>query len=111
MRLSLPLYENVLTLLFRNYLIVLFRDQPFELWDLRTFNLIRRLPKKCPRILALVGDALPYELEARLYSQDWSPNVVVMKKGTGETSALINTKLNTSTDSEHEQTRTLNDSE
>ncbi len=38
----------------RNYLIILFRDQPFELWDLKSFTLIRRLPKKCPRILALV---------------------------------------------------------
>ena len=38
----------------RNYLIILFRDQPFELWDLKTFTLIRRLPKKCPKILALV---------------------------------------------------------
>ena len=39
---------------FRNYLIILFRDQPFELWDLRSFSLIRRLPKRCPKILALV---------------------------------------------------------
>lgn len=38
----------------RNYLIILFREQPFELWDLKTFTLIRRLPKKCPKILALV---------------------------------------------------------
>ena len=58
----LLLYETILSLPFRNYLIVLFRDQPFELWDLRTFNLIRRLPKKCPRILALVRDALPHDL-------------------------------------------------
>ncbi|CAF0830559.1 unnamed protein product [Adineta ricciae] len=64
----------------KNYLIILFRDQPFELWDLKSFTLIRRLPKKCPKILAL----------------DWSPNVLVMKKPLGET------KVNSSTESEQE---------
>ena len=50
----------------RNYLIILFRDQPFELWDLKTFSLIRRLPKKCPRILALVI----YSISSRSLEQD-----------------------------------------
>ncbi|CAF3727570.1 unnamed protein product [Adineta steineri] len=77
----------------RNYLIILFRDQPFELWDLKTFTLIRRLPKKCPRILAL----------------DWSPNVLVMKKALGELQSP--TKLNSSTESEQDLNRPLNEPE
>ncbi|CAF4692362.1 unnamed protein product, partial [Rotaria magnacalcarata] len=74
----------------KNYLIILFRDQPFELWDLKSFTIIRRLPKKCPRILAL----------------DWSPNVSVMKKTTGETNPLVATKVHTSAESEYDPNRT-----
>ncbi|CAF4332847.1 unnamed protein product [Rotaria socialis] len=79
----------------KNYLIILFRDQPFELWDLKSFTIIRRLPKKCPRILAL----------------DWSPNVIVMKKTTGETNPLVVTKVQTSTEAEYDSNRTTAESE
>ncbi|UJR35929.1 hypothetical protein I4U23_028670 [Adineta vaga] len=76
----------------KNYLIILFRDQPFELWDLKSFTLIRRLPKKCPKILAL----------------DWSPNVLVMKKSLGEMNSSAAAKLNSSTESEQDLHRIAN---
>ncbi|CAF2904464.1 unnamed protein product [Rotaria sp. Silwood2] len=79
----------------KNYLIILFRDQPFELWDLKSFTLIRRLPKKCPRILAL----------------DWSSNILVMKKTSGETNTLPSTKSHSNTESEHDVNRPSNESE
>ncbi|CAF0755920.1 unnamed protein product [Rotaria sordida] len=79
----------------KNYLIILFRDQPFELWDLKSFTLIRRLPKKCPRILAL----------------DWSPNVLVMKRSSGESNTLVATRSLSSGESEHDTNRTSKEAE
>lgn len=52
---------------YRNYLIILFRDQPFELWDLKSFTIIRRLPKKCPKILALVCFISAYIFSIRFF--------------------------------------------
>jgi len=37
----------------KQYFVVLFRDRPFELWDLRTLSLLRRMPKLFPHVTAL----------------------------------------------------------
>jgi len=37
----------------KQYFVVLFRDRPFELWDLRTLSLLRRMPKNFPHVTAL----------------------------------------------------------
>jgi len=37
----------------KQYFIILFRDRPFELWDLRTLSLLRRMPKNFPHVTAL----------------------------------------------------------
>lgn len=37
----------------KQYFVILFRDRPFELWDLRTLSLLRRMPKNFPHVTAL----------------------------------------------------------
>lgn len=87
--------ENLKVSHSKNYLIILFRDQPFELWDLKTFTIIRRLPRKCPRILAL----------------DWSASVSTVKKPVEESSPSATTRINSSTDSDQESTRLFQESD
>lgn len=40
--------------LFRQYLVVVFRDKPLELWDVRTGTLLREMAKNFPTVTALV---------------------------------------------------------
>lgn len=35
--------------------MVVYKDGPFELWDLRTLSLLRTMPKKFPFVTALVS--------------------------------------------------------
>lgn len=39
---------------FRQYLVVVFRDKPLELWDIRTGTLLREMAKNFPTVTALV---------------------------------------------------------
>ena len=47
---SLPVFVHVL----RQYLVVVFRDKPLELWDIRTGTLLREMAKNFPTVTALV---------------------------------------------------------
>lgn len=40
-------------MLYRQYLVILFKEQPFEIWDIRTFSLIKKISKKSPTIKIL----------------------------------------------------------
>lgn len=40
----------------RQYLVVVFRDKPLELWDIRTGTLLREMAKNFPVVTALVKD-------------------------------------------------------
>lgn len=40
--------------LLRQYLVVVFRDKPLELWDIRTGTLLREMAKNFPTVTALV---------------------------------------------------------
>ena len=42
----------------RQYFVVVFKEKPFELWDLRSGAMLRQMPKNFPHITALVNDAL-----------------------------------------------------
>lgn len=42
---------------FRQYLAVVFKDKPLELWDIRTCTLLREMSKSFPAITALVSCA------------------------------------------------------
>lgn len=44
----------VYMVLFRQYLVVVFRDKPLELWDVRTGTLLREMAKNFPTVTALV---------------------------------------------------------
>ena len=39
----------------RQYFVLMFKDKPFELWDLRSGTLLRQMPKNFPHITALVS--------------------------------------------------------
>jgi hypothetical protein len=45
--------ESIRASYLKQYFAVLFRDRPFELWDLRTLTLLRRMPKTFPHVTAL----------------------------------------------------------
>lgn len=48
-------FEFCLSLsVFRQYLVVVFRDKPLELWDIRTGTLLREMAKNFPTVTALV---------------------------------------------------------
>lgn len=40
---------------FRQYLAVVFKDKPLELWDVRTCTILREMSKNFPAITALVS--------------------------------------------------------
>lgn len=42
------------TSILRQYLVVVFRDKPLELWDIRTGTLLREMAKNFPTVTALV---------------------------------------------------------
>lgn len=42
------------TSVLRQYLVVVFRDKPLELWDIRTGTLLREMAKNFPTVTALV---------------------------------------------------------
>lgn len=42
----------------RQYLVVVFRDKPLELWDTRTGTLLREMAKNFPTVTALVLTSL-----------------------------------------------------
>uniref|UniRef100_A0AAV2JQL5 WDR11 second beta-propeller domain-containing protein n=1 Tax=Knipowitschia caucasica TaxID=637954 RepID=A0AAV2JQL5_KNICA len=45
----------------KQYLVVVFRDKPLELWDVRTGTLLREMAKNFPTVTALVKSRkLPY---------------------------------------------------
>ena len=46
----------------RQYLVVVFRDKPLELWDIRTGTLLREMAKNFPTVTALVLENLKYML-------------------------------------------------
>jgi len=37
----------------KQYFVILFKEKPFELWDLRTLTLLRQMPKNFPHVTAL----------------------------------------------------------
>ena len=39
----------------RQYLVVLFKEQPLEIWDMKSFSIIKRISKKSPNIINLVS--------------------------------------------------------
>lgn len=39
----------------RQYLIVLFKEQPLEIWDLKNFVLIKKISRKSPHMTVLVS--------------------------------------------------------
>lgn len=38
----------------RQYFIIAFKDDPFELWEIRSLTLLRAMTRHCPVITALV---------------------------------------------------------
>lgn len=46
----------------RQYLVVVFRDKPLELWDTRTGTLLREMAKNFPTVTALVGTYITMKL-------------------------------------------------
>ena len=42
----------------RQYFVVMFKDKPFELWDLRSASLIRQMPRNFPQVTALVTNVI-----------------------------------------------------
>ena len=40
---------------YKQYMIILFREQPFEIWDMKSFSLIKKISKKSPVISILVS--------------------------------------------------------
>lgn len=46
--------ECVCVFVLRQYLVVVFRDKPLELWDIRTGTLLREMAKNFPTVTALV---------------------------------------------------------
>ena len=55
----------------RQYFVVVFKDKPFELWDLRSGTMLRQMPKNFPHVTALVSDA---------YDLLWRPGFAYIKK-------------------------------
>ena len=49
---------------FRQYLAVVFKDKPLELWDVRTCTILREMSKNFPAITALVS----YNLKSKQFS-------------------------------------------
>lgn len=45
-------------ILFRQFLVVVFRDKPLELWDIRTCTLLREMAKNFPAVTALVWTSI-----------------------------------------------------
>jgi hypothetical protein len=43
---------------FRQYLAIVFKDKPLELWDVRTCTLLREMSKNFPAITALVSSRI-----------------------------------------------------
>lgn len=39
----------------------MFKDKPFELWDLRSGTLLRQMPKNFPHVTALVSQKIPHQ--------------------------------------------------
>lgn len=39
----------------RQYLIILFKEQPLEIWDLKNFVLIKKISRKSPHMTVLVS--------------------------------------------------------
>lgn len=51
----------------RQYLVVVFRDKPLELWDIRTGTLLREMAKNFPTVTALVQTNLHINKKHVLY--------------------------------------------
>ena len=43
-----------LLFIFRQYFVIVFKEKPFELWDLRSGTLLREMPRNFPHVTALV---------------------------------------------------------
>lgn len=52
----------------RQYLVVVFRDKPLELWDIRTGTLLREMAKNFPTVTALVLTNLHTDKNMVLYN-------------------------------------------
>lgn len=53
----------------RQYLVVVFRDKPLELWDVRTGTLLREMAKNFPTVTALVLQHLYFNKKGYHFSQ------------------------------------------
>ncbi|XP_064464638.1 WD repeat-containing protein 11-like [Ornithodoros turicata] len=53
----------------KQYLAIMFKDQPFELWDLKSFTLLRTMPKNFPSVTAIEWSPLVTS-KRHAYSQD-----------------------------------------
>lgn len=51
---------------FRQYLAIVFKDKPLELWDVRTCTILREMSKNFPAITALVSSNLKMEQSGRV---------------------------------------------
>ena len=47
--------------------MVVFKDKPFELWDLRAGTMLRQMPKHFPHVTALVCGIYTYLLNSVLF--------------------------------------------
>lgn len=60
------------TSILRQYLVVVFRDKPLELWDIRTGTLLREMAKNFPTVTALVQTNLhTTELHEKKKNRKW----------------------------------------
>lgn len=50
----LYLLKFLFNFILRQFLVILFKDNPFEIWDVKNFTLLKRVSKKSPPIKILV---------------------------------------------------------
>jgi hypothetical protein len=58
---------------YRQYFVVILKDGPFELWDLRNLCILRTMPKKFPTVSALVS--FMYFISRCCQSYDYTANI------------------------------------
>lgn len=68
----------------RQYLVVVFRDKPLELWDIRTGTLLREMAKNFPTVTALVLTNLHTNTNCILKNLDSFLKVLVKQKVTNK---------------------------
>lgn len=60
--------------LWRQYFVVVFKDKPFELWDLRSGTMLRQMPKNFPHVTALASILQITERKITARKGEWTDN-------------------------------------